>query len=496
MRSRALLLTYALLFGAAARAEEPLPAGALHRIAPLRGTPTFAFAPSGKSIAVADESGRIDLYSVATRKVLTTLRPDGPAVGAIEFAPGGSMLVVAAAGDKVRLLDPASGRELRALDGGAALGLAFSPDGGRLAVRDAAGGLRVCDVASGKELWRADAGRRLRRPGFTPDGKFVIGDVPRNGLVPEALLLLDAADGQVKGKISLSQLVEAGAPSSPLTDLAVSSDGRVLATSHADHFVRVWDPPRFRIEQTFLTPRVEDHGVRAAAFSPDGRWLAGAGGDGMLRVWELATGEEVLMRGGGTALASVRFAPGGALIATASEGSVLLWSPRPEPWAAFSPAEAYVGDLASREGRWGYRAVTILAERPDETVPLLRKKLPPQTALAVDQLITQLGAVRQQEREAAERELAMHGADLVPFFEKAAERPDSREKQVRLRRLIEKSWSAAADRELLVARAIQVLELSGTPDALALLREYATGTSGTRLTDGAKAALARLESRK
>src|ERR1043165_8144905 len=113
----------------------------------------------------------------------------------------------------------------------------------------------------------------------------------------------------------------------------------------------------------------------------------------------------------------------------------------------------------------------------------MRKKLPPRSAVAVNQLIEQLGALRHQDREAAERELAAHGWDLLPLFEQAIGKADSKEVQVRLRRLMAKA--RPTDRDRLVGSVLQVLELCGTPDAVSLLREYAAGTAGTRLTDDA-----------
>src|SRR5262249_27756910 len=101
-----------------------------------------------------------------------------------------------------------------------------------------------------------------------------------------------------------------------------------------------------------------------------------------------------------------------------------------------------------------------------------------------------------QDREAAERELATYGADLMPHFQQAMEKIESAEVRSRLRRLIDKSSSTVAARELLIGRAIQVLGLSGTPDAVALLRDYAAGTPGTCMSEGATAALGRLASRK
>jgi hypothetical protein len=84
----------------------------------------------------------------------------------------------------------------------------------------------------------------------------------------------------------------------------------------------------------------------------------------------------------------------------------------------------------------------------------------------------------------------------VAFLQSEREKSESPEVRQRLRRLIDRASSEVYELDRLAARALQVLELSRSPDALALLREYAAGTPEARMTVGAKGVLARIDAHK
>jgi WD40 repeat protein len=90
--------------------------------------------------------------------------------------------------------------------------------------------------------------------------------------------VLDAANGAM-----LAKLLD----HSPLS-VALSPDGRLLATGHAPHDITLWDWKEKR-----LLKKLEAHSnwVVALAFSPDGRLLVSGAGDSTARVWEVATGK-------------------------------------------------------------------------------------------------------------------------------------------------------------------------------------------------------------
>jgi WD40 repeat protein/serine/threonine protein kinase len=68
--------------------------------------------------------------------------------------------------------------------------------------------------------------------------------------------------------------------------VAISRDGKRLASGGADKRIHIWDIETHRLRQT-----LEGHqaGVRSLAFSPDGRQLISGGFNGELRRWDLET---------------------------------------------------------------------------------------------------------------------------------------------------------------------------------------------------------------
>jgi WD40 repeat protein len=115
---------------------------------------------------------------------------------------------------------------------------------------------------------------------------------------------------------------------------AVAADGKRVAAACRDRFLRVWSLADGKELLRVPCPGVE---VGAVALSPDGRLLAtgdngGRRSDwetptGVVRLWDAATGKELRqLKGHGNQLASLAFAPGGKVLASADHnGLVILW---------------------------------------------------------------------------------------------------------------------------------------------------------------------------
>ena len=109
----------------------------------------------------------------------------------------------------------------------------------------------------------------------------------------------------------------------PIVGLAVSPDGKLLASASWDHSVRLWPLDGG-------APRVfegNSQNVNGVAFSPDGRALVSAGYDATLRIWTIADGGEAV-RNLPTPLNTVAIAPDGEIVAAGADGKVYFLTPQ------------------------------------------------------------------------------------------------------------------------------------------------------------------------
>ena len=72
--------------------------------------------------------------------------------------------------------------------------------------------------------------------------------------------------------------------------IAVSKDGKLLATGSADNAIIIWDANTYQ-----QIRKIEFHKgqVTTLDFSPDGKWLVSGSTDKSLRLWDMATGNEI-----------------------------------------------------------------------------------------------------------------------------------------------------------------------------------------------------------
>jgi WD40 repeat protein len=152
--------------------------------------------------------------------------------------------------------------------------------------------------------------------------------------------------------------------------VAFSPDGMTLAAGVADGTTTLWDIPTGRDKATFNSGA----GIRAVAFSPDGKTLAAGGykysrgiAGGVVKLWDLATGQErVTLDGHAEAVLSVAFSPDSRMLASSSEwtSEVKLWDLTSEPpqvaraWSATGPVAFFpdgktiAAGAAGRVGLW------------------------------------------------------------------------------------------------------------------------------------------------
>ena len=109
--------------------------------------------------------------------------------------------------------------------------------------------------------------------------------------------------------------------------VAISPDGKILASGSADGSIMLWDMASVQPLSDLL--RGHDSTVWTLDFSPDGKWLVSGSEDQMIILWDVDSGQEIERINTSMDIRNVAFSPDGRTIASidASDqgGHVVLW---------------------------------------------------------------------------------------------------------------------------------------------------------------------------
>jgi WD40 repeat protein len=190
--------------------------------------------------------------------------------------------------------------------------LAFRPHGAELAI----GGYREVrrSLTAGGSPQKAFSGLHdlVRAVRYSPDGTWMAaaGGVP--GSFGE-IGIFDAASGVLRRTLLGHR--------DYVYQLAISADGRRLASCGYDKSIRVWDVEAGRVVSVL---REHTDAVFAVAFSPDDKWIASGAGDRSVKIWDAQKGVRLYTLTDATltdateAVTSLQFRPGAALLLTAA----------------------------------------------------------------------------------------------------------------------------------------------------------------------------------
>jgi WD40 repeat protein/serine/threonine protein kinase len=304
---------------------------------------SVTFSADGRLLAAAGDDSTARIWDANTFKALRILTGHVGGVNSVAFAPNSIILATGGSDHTVRLWDTQTGEQLAVLRGHEhdVTAVAFGPDGKWLASASgnvAYGGnqnpsdkfvnseslpaeIRVWDLET-RAVLKTLTGhtKSILSLAISPDGKRLA-----SGSADRTVKLWTVATGKMETNLTDLR--------GPVCAVGFSPDGGTLAVGIGDPYreegeIRLWDLATGN-QRAILKGHVGP--VFALAFSPDAKTLASAGLDQIVRLWDLTNGDEVgSLRGHKGPIWSLSYDASGRRIATASwDQTVKVWDSKP-----------------------------------------------------------------------------------------------------------------------------------------------------------------------
>ena len=279
-----------------------------------RESSAVAFSPDGGTLASGTRRGSVELWDVRARGLIDTFDGHTDVVSGVSFAPGGKTLATVSWDESAKLWDIATGNNTVTLINDS-YSLAYSPDGKTLAFALWGSNVELWDTASAATIDMLEGHTEVvSAVAFSHD-----------------LLASGSWDGTVK-LWEVESLTEIGTLEPEDSDwgqapiinsLALSYDGRTLATGLEEGMIQIWDVSN----QAWLhTLYGHTDSVTQVVFSPDGKVLASGAMDGTVILWNAAIGTVIATFGHTAAVNTIDYSPDGKRLASGTaDGVVELW---------------------------------------------------------------------------------------------------------------------------------------------------------------------------
>jgi hypothetical protein len=473
------------------------------------------FSPDGKTLFSAGDDRTVRVWELLTGTVLQQLRGHEATVTSLAHSADGKVLASGGRDGSICLWDPRTGKLLRRCTGHRrnVLALSFSLDGRFLVSASYDRTLRIWDVASARMLAQVEAhADAVSCVSFSPDGQTLAS----GGHDAMVRIWNVSADGKTIRPVH--HLRDAGR--SEVTGLSFCMGGRLLASVTTYSTIRMRDPVRGEILRLANFPYGS---VLVLAASADGRTLAAAGLGGRLGLCEVATGGIVANKEEpATRTNDLQFSPtegfpgqvrslalsttGFTVAAGTKDGEILvrdigkaLAGRSPPPSLSEKQLSTLWGDLRNQSASDGYRAIALLAARPESSIPFLQQHVTPiarADRARMVKLIDDLDHDRFARREKAVVELEKILDMAEPLLRQRLTSQPSLELRRRIESLLQPLDELVPPPDRLRSiRAVQALEQIGSVPARGLLEKLSKGCPGAWLTDEAHLALKRLQVR-
>jgi WD40 repeat protein/tRNA A-37 threonylcarbamoyl transferase component Bud32 len=289
------------------------------------GVYSVALSPDDRTLASGSADKKIKLWDVRKQREIATLTGHSDYVFSVVLSPDGRTLASGSADKKIKLWDVQGQRKIATLTGhsGCVLSVALSPDGRTLASGSGMmdGTIKLWDVQSQRKWWDVRSQGEIAT--LTGHSDYIISIA----LSPDGRTL---ASGSADKKIKLwdvrsqREIATLTGHSNYVMSVAFSPDGRTLASGSKDNTIKLWD---VQSQGEIATLTGHSDIVYSIALSPDGRTLASGSKDNTIKLWDVQSQREIATLTGHSHLVrSVAFSPDGRTLASGSwDNTIKLW---------------------------------------------------------------------------------------------------------------------------------------------------------------------------
>jgi WD40 repeat protein/serine/threonine protein kinase len=286
----------------------------------------LAFSQDGRILATSGFEGRVKIWQVPNGRLLGALF-GGDAINALALTRDAKQMAVALRDgdiqiwDTVPIIDAMSDESAqitlkepagRLETPWVSAGVTYSPDDRRLAAIVPELGVFIWDAQSGEQLLEIPVSGDTGGISFDPTGELLAA-----GSSDAVVTIWDSQTGE--------EILMLHEPS-PVTDVRFSQSGDFLATAASDGTAALWDAKTGR-QEIRLSGRTD--GANAIAVSPDGRQLATGSDEGSTRIWDLSPSgsAEILAHAAheGEVYDAIYSPDGTRIASTGEDGTVMVW---------------------------------------------------------------------------------------------------------------------------------------------------------------------------
>ena len=307
----------------------------------------------GRHLVAATEAGEVVVWALPSRRLVRRFEAHGAEIRGLAVSPDGQRVATAGRDKTLRVFSLATGErtaehvaELESFSR-----LAWSPEGTTLAAgaweRDAETrrprGVFLLTDPELAPLERHAFSFFVASLAFSPEGRFLVAGAPDGKVVVHHRR--DAVEPQ-----ELRITSSFGFPY--IEDLTFAPDGTWLAAAVQDGTLRRFTTESWE-EKDVSCPEsgCGTTSLLAVAVSSDGRRLATGSSDALVRLWPADGGGPSILHGHVGAVRDVAFEPGGGLWSASDDGTVRLWQPQGPSNVLEHDGKSVWGLDFSRDGR-------------------------------------------------------------------------------------------------------------------------------------------------